>query len=394
MSRLKELREQLGFDLREVASEADWSPEELREIERDPDELDEGDARTLGDLYGVDIDAWLESNDSDPHSPVGVLLRAQHDVLSAWARFTIAEATTVARDLRAAQKQAGKPTGWQAISSLSEDSDHRHPGSGNAERLAVRAREASALSEGPVPSMAKVFDVFGILVLWAKLPAHIDALSMATPELGGVMVGNLQGKHMSNAFLRRITFAHELCHILFDRPWVQAVPRFCCTGSRGQNSVSDDVERRARAFTTYFLAPSGEIQTFREGCSPIDLVNGVMETYGMGYEATRHHLGFVGRLPYDEKIPEVFTVVPPRWEAQDPIGVLDGKAVAVGVPGLRAGVVTDIVLQLYADKHLTASAASELLRVNPKSWNQLLDSRQGDRTQTWSTSSGIDGDWL
>jgi Zn-dependent peptidase ImmA (M78 family) len=393
-NRLQTLRERLGFSVDEVALVARLSRDELRQVEAlpDPHGMSSELVPVFEDLYGVDIERWLELPEDGIEAalpPVATLLRAQADVLGSATRFSIAEATTVARHIRDLQRRLGIDTAWPETARLfSHDSDYSQPAVG--ERLARQVRDRLELAPGSIPSMRKLLERLGIVVLWEQLPRHIDALALASDETGGVIVANANGPHMANAFLRRVSFAHELLHLLYDRSRMQQVERFCATGRN--RAKTEDIESRARAFTMYFLAPRDEVETAWaevSGRSVEQKVRSLMTRFGAGYEAMRHHLHFLNVLHIDEEIGRVDADSPPDWEQVDPSsdGYLERKALDAGVSPLRAGELFGLVWRAYRNGELGDSAARDELRLHPSAWQQLKLGYAGERGGRWSTSS-------
>jgi hypothetical protein len=67
----------------------------------------------------------------------------------------------------------------------------------------------------------------GVEVLWQPMPHEFDALAIASEHYGAIIVANPHGAHMSAVEGCRITFARELCHLLFDRAEMARFARAC-----------------------------------------------------------------------------------------------------------------------------------------------------------------------
>lgn len=395
MARLRELRERLGFSPDEVAAAAGWARARQREIERS-DEPDASEADVLSGLYGVDVDDLLCSDAAVEGPPVAALLKAQAETLSAETRFRIAEAATVAREVRALQELLELPTGWSVVEAFGHSPDYGHPREGAAERLAKQVRSNLGLGYGPIESMGRVLEQVGAVVLWGDLPAWIDAFSLATPETGAVLVASTVGTHMTSAFGRRVTWAHELCHVLFDRPKMREIRKFCAV-ARAANPSRDDsyeIERRARAFALYFLAPRDAVEESwgESRDEPLEgRVRLIMDEYGIGYEATRSHLSNLALLRFDEVVSEVPTHSTDRWEAADPAwSPRDPVAVAAtrsGVSTLRAGVLLRLVADGLNRGLLTEAAAREYLHLGLEPWEELRTKLHLPSVRHWRTST-------
>jgi Zn-dependent peptidase ImmA (M78 family) len=382
----------LGFSLDEVASEAGWSKQRLNELEAS-DDADAAEAQVLTDLYGIDVDELLDDGPEEAQMPASALLRARHDDVSADTRFAITNAASVARDARRLQRMLGRETGWDRIEAFRHRPEDDDPGV--AEELARQVRERLDLGAGEaIGSVSKLIEKMGILLIWTELDREVDAVSMATSELGGVIVANGAGTHMQTGCHRRVTLAHELCHILFDRPRMNGLDRFCVTGGIDENAAHrDNIERRARAFPAYLLAPRAAVERiWRSTATLEDKVAAVMDTFGLGYEATRHHLHFLRVLPLDREL-EV-SADPSRWDAADPIPDLSRDtvqrvALQAGIDPMRVQVLLPLVTTRDG---VSDTVAREMLRANPKQWDEIRLAAFGQSMREWATPSSAIGD--
>lgn len=389
--KLSNARNALGFSVDEVALEAGWTKHRLDELER-TDDPDVSEALVLTDLYGVDVDALLDDEGSSS-IPVSALLRAQQSDISARARFAITGAASVARDARRLREALGHEDSWAKLESFQHRPESGDPG--EAEGLAEHVRSRLALGDKVIGSVSALAADLGVLVLWAELDRDVDAISMANEELGGLIVANRAGVHMQSGCHRRTTLAHELCHILFDRPRMASLDRFCVTGGVDDNHEHrDNIERRARAFPAYFLAPRAAVDVvWRNGGAPAQKVADVMRTFGLGYEATRHHLHFLGFLGRDERVSSV-TVDQSKWDEAEAIpdpwrNTVQKVALEAGLDELRVRALIPLLIQGAAPPD---ALARDLLRANPEQWDALRRAAFGASLRTWGLPSSADVD--
>ena len=403
-------RVSLGFKPEEVAAAAGWSRHRQQEIEQSDDpfthELDR-----LTELLGVNLEAMLLDGLTDPH-PVAALLKANAATLPAHARFSISEAMSVAREARALERSLGYQHPMARLDEFKGNTTYTHPRDGAPERLALATRKKLRLGEEPIVSMGKLLDDLGVLVLWDRLPSDIDAFCFANEELGGVIVGNLDGAHMKTAFGRRMAWAHELCHLLYDRAKMKTLKRFCQmeVQERGPSgpgldenklSMDDKIERRARAFGVYFLAPTAAIKSRwqeREGAVG-DRVRGLMEEFGVGFEAIRWHLYNLNLLDREAPLRGVPSFCPQQLEASDAVppqlqSLMDG-----GVSPLRAGRLAELAREAVAARIIAESRQRELMKVPLHRWEKLRALLPSTPTPapapgSLATSSSLIGDWL
>lgn len=401
MAVIRELRDALGFSIDEVAAAAGWSRTRQRRIEA-TDDPEGFEADRLSDLLGIDVEDAV-CGGSTPEQPVAALLKASASSLAADTRFGVAEATRVAQVLVELRRLLSGREEAPRVLRFRDDPDYAHPRHGGPERLAALVREAVGLGDTPVQSVrTELLEPLGVALLWESLPSHIDAFSFSSGSTGPVIVGNLDGLHMGSAFGRRVTWAHELCHLAFDRRQMRSVRRFCeaVQARRRPRNPEEDlefvVERRARAFAAYLLAPRGAVEATWAAVSrlpPADRVRTVMVHFGLGYEATRAHLDNLGLLDFAVALQDVPIEVPEAVRLADPPPLLPEVLLHSGVSPLRAGVFFETVGEALRAGLISEEGAREHLRVDTAGWRTVGPFlRQG--SSTWRTSSAVLSDWL
>jgi Zn-dependent peptidase ImmA (M78 family) len=409
MAKLIEIRVDLGFTASEVEGAAGWPSGRLAQLERAQDVTDD-DADVLTRLYGVDVEALLSGEEGEVvRQPLAALLRGPAEALAAIYRFEIAEVATVAREHRQLLVALGRRDLWPVIQSFRDDLDYSHPSQGAPDRLAAAVRARLDLGEGPIPS---VWDLarrdLGVLVVWVELPPDIDAFALAGPDTGAVIALNVKGDHTGNAFARRVSMAHELCHVLFDRGQMRSMDRFCRIAVRrrgGKSRPHDDlhleerIERRARAFAAALLVPRSEGIRVWNGTRDRYLTGRVrtwMTCWGIGYEAARGHLATLGRLRLNEALPRVLTEPPVVWERAEPGPPLDDLAARAGVPLNRRGDFFETVLDAVREHSISPARAREHLRLTREAWDALVGELPAPpvRRPAEEVSSAVLADWI
>lgn len=363
------LRDAIGFKVEEVALMGGWSIARQKEIEAGADLL-ASEVDVLSALLGADVEAVVEGRVQPTERPLRALLKSQAQHLDARARFTLAEASTVAREVQELRERLGQASGLGEVGRFSANGDYGHPKQGVPERLARAARKHLGLGTGPVSSVERqILDPLGIVRLWVVLPSEIDALAFASEETGAVIVCNPHGEHMGTAFGRRMALAHEVCHLLFDRPEMARFVKACRVDVGVVGTQSDwfeRIERRARAFAAYLLAPASAVCAnweHSEGRPPRERVRDVMSTFGIGYEAVRAHLANVKCLDFHVPLERVPTHPDEAWELGDP------APESPDLPGnwLRAGELARLAEQAVTAGHISSRLAADLVRgpLNP-----------------------------
>lgn len=340
-STLSRWRTSLGFTLEEVAQRARWAPARQRALEAGAEATAE-EAEILSCLLGADFDSVVEGRVAP--QPLSARLKGQASELDADSRFSLAEAMGIAVEIQDLRRRLDLPTGLGRVAEFVSNSDYGHPEAGTPERLANVARQKLGLGTGAIGSFARdVLEPLGVIVLWAPLPPRIDAVAFATEETGAVIVANPAGVHMQSAAGRRVTWAHEVCHLLFDRPEMSRFGRACQiegepVGLEGE--WFERIERRARAFALALLAPRAGVEACwsRSDASPPDRVRAVMIEFGIGYSAARSHLHNHGLLSLKSDVSLAARAEMALWEAADPRPVPPPDS----APWLRAGTLTDL----------------------------------------------------
>ncbi len=382
MNFLHDARTRLGFDGREIAAQLDISPADWRELERaDYDDVSTDVLMRLRDLLGLDLDSLLDGRFPERH-PVATLLKCSTNTLPVAARLAISAATAAGRDytaLRTTLDPERPGTAWEWLKTTRHDNDYSHPREGIPEKLAARARRKLGLSDdAAIPSMRDLLWSKDILLLEDDFSDELDACSMGTELVAPLILTNTSGTHMQTGTGRRVAWAHELLHLLYDRPMMLGVKRYCVIAP-GPSRVRGDwacMERRARSFSVHFLAPRKSVQALWAGSSePVEVrFRRVMETFGIGYEATRNHLYNLGLLPH-KAAPSSISASMPQWDAPEQLPTPDAPGAPdlpalrhlhkLGTPAIRGGLFAQRVLETFLThrNHITPGQVADLLRV-------------------------------
>mgnify|MGYP006062872811 CR=1 FL=1 len=382
MNFLHDARTRLGFDVREIAAQLDISPAAWKELERsDYDNIDTELLMALRDLLGLDMDSLLDGRFPERH-PVATLLKCSTNTLPVATRLAISAATSAGRDyttLRTIIDPEQPGTAWTWLKTTRPDRDYSHPREGKPEKLAARARRKLGLSEdAPIPSMRDLLWSKGVLLLEDDFSDELDACSMGTALVAPLILTNTSGTHMQTGTGRRVAWAHELLHLLYDRPMMLGVKRYCVIAP-GPGRVRGDwafMERRARSFSVHFLAPRRSVQALWSSSSdPVKKrFRQVMETFGIGYEATRNHLYNLGLLPHKEA-PSSISASMPQWDTPERLPTPDAPGASglpalrhlhkLGTPAIRGGFFAQRVLETFLAhrRQITPGQVADLLRV-------------------------------
>ena len=163
--------------------------------------------------------------------------------------------------------------------------------------LASKARAQLQLGERPISSIRDLTEKrLGIPVIQARLPENIAGATVTTlDELGKAARGvvlNTVGAN-ANVWIRRITLAHELGHLLYDP---DERLQNLCIDSYSDNEMNpevhqqDFVEQRANAFAIAFLAPNEAVRKLAPTPVTEESVARVMSTFGISHTSARYHI--------------------------------------------------------------------------------------------------------
>lgn len=248
-----------------------------------------------------------------------------------------------------------------------------------AEERAQYVRCKLGLGAEPLPSVFELVQKrLGIDVFWATpddLDRDIDAASVMAPS--PAILVNLVGG-IEQWWRTRMTLAHELCHLLFDRDFLTAPGQrgfvLFSPGSgggwtrmktpRSRWYFSDEFERieqRANAFAAYFLAPRESVISVSKGLNPTSetAIVAVAREHGVGRETAINLLKNVHGLSNADRAEMANRPHAPIYNA-DPEGRFpeptDVRA------GLRSGVFQDVVLRALGTGKIDREMARDYLR--------------------------------
>ncbi|MEQ1935352.1 MAG: ImmA/IrrE family metallo-endopeptidase, partial [Fimbriimonadaceae bacterium] len=161
--------------------------------------------------------------------------------------------------------------------------------------LALQARNLLDCSDSdPISSLTKLVEQkLGIAVIQLTLPTRIAGATIDTGRKRGIVL-NAIGEN-TNVWVRRMTLAHELGHVLWDPKkelkslTVDGYAEIASDPSK--QTTTYYVEQRANAFAVAFLAPPSVVITLDEqGMKPSEILSHLMEVFGLSFTAARLHI--------------------------------------------------------------------------------------------------------
>lgn len=294
---LRDRRTVLGLDLAAVASRARLPPADVADAEdgrrRVPIQRIERIARVLG------LDEWLVASPRAGASSEQLAVRLRtlgQDArpLSPSAVLMLAEAHWVgATQIRLEGWLRTRPRVLVEFHPTDIYSDHRPFDQGYT--LALETRRLLGYGDDPFPISVRAIceDDLGVPVVQAELPKWVAGATVsAGPDGARVLVVNIQGRN-NNVWVRRSTYAHELCHLLWDPPATLCELRVDDFDALQQrpDELTDPIEQRANAFSAEFIAPGMAALAHYHRSGP-GALRSVMEHFGISFTAGRYQVWY------------------------------------------------------------------------------------------------------
>ncbi|WP_170319518.1 helix-turn-helix domain-containing protein [Polyangium spumosum] len=343
------------------------STDGLRRIENGKDEASPALLDRYAQTFGLSLKRFLAGEAR--HAPMGLLLRSIQtpssldELASAEAHRVLGEFVRTARDIADLRDLLHEPRDSSLLNGLKARPIDASPPPHGAERLARSLRAHLGLGLDPIPSMIDLLERrLGVDILWVspdELDRDIDGASARGPA-PAILVNLVGGAEL---FWRtRMTLAHELCHLVFDRNvlsesrprgFVLFSPRPPAGDEEGARRRSyrrfhlfddfESIERRASAFAAYFLAPPEGVRQLvgRTDATSEEAIVAVSHHYGVGRETAINVLKNVYRLPPDARRVMLTRKYLPPTPSEHP-------DVHRGAIGLRAGALQDLALRALA----------------------------------------------
>ncbi|MEQ1936353.1 MAG: ImmA/IrrE family metallo-endopeptidase, partial [Fimbriimonadaceae bacterium] len=232
--------------------------------------------------------------------------------------------------------------------------------------LAHQTRRYLGLAEDdPIESLKELIErrLF-IPVVQQDLPEKFAGATVASGGSRGIVV-NLQGNNQ-NVWVRRMTLAHELAHLLWDpdsRLRSLIVDKYTDVLSRYKRDARDYVEMRANGFAVEFLAPQAAIRRVVDSAeNDADAIRLVMTTFGISKTAALYHVAnafnrtkeFSGQISSE---PEV------DWAGREELAVSYFEPRSV--PLSRRGHFAAYVVRAMENSLISGDTASTLLGCEP-----------------------------
>lgn len=249
--------------------------------------------------------------------------------------------------------------------------DYSYPSYQGGYRLAAETRRLLGLdAEAPIPSMrALVSDKLGIPLVQTKMGSRLAGATIANGGERGIVV-NIDGAN-ENVWVRRMTLAHELGHLLWDPP--QKLNRL--TVDRyddlkvNSSERRDPVEIRANAFAIALLAPPAAVDRIVHNAADIpSAVYEVTRHFGISASAAIAHVGNVSRVRVSMPRPRLHVEPSDEMRAQEDFTV-DYFPIKESPPAVVGRFSWFVVRSLVANL-ISAETAANMLRTTSAKLDQ------------------------
>lgn len=371
---LSTARKAWNLTQQQLAQRAGVLPTEVRTAER----TGRVEASTLASLVGAMGGALddLFSGATFWAAPAIALKSASHEADPATLMQGLVQVSTAARDYHALSRFLGLPDWWAQRGAKLGPLNVEGNVVAQAEVLAGRARKELGNPVDPIASVRAAMSRFGIATFFTQFASDaVDGATWIAAKAPPNVVVNAKARG-GLVTASRMTFAHELCHALFDRPKSGDFGHVEIRGTR-----NSDLEKRANAFAAYFLAPRLGVRRFlREaglGTNEPPTQQHLLSLslhFGMGVEAMAHHLVNCGY--WSEAI-----MLRNRVQRSPPFASTDDReqrpTSGQGLVSLeRRGDLLDVANIALVQKKITTGRWRELLGLSATSnWRLILEER-------------------
>ena len=309
-------------------------------------------------------------------APAAAFKNAPQGVDRANVRAALLRIAAAARALDAVREILGVPNTWRERGATLSPAPVAGDVTAQAESLASAVRTHLDNVLEPISSVRDAMAHLGVATFLSDFGTdRVDGMTWRAPDGSPCAAANVAARGGKRTALR-MTFAHELCHALFDGSRLEPLGLVEGRGSeRG-----DALEQRANAFAAHFLAPRRAVAIFLRdrGLGPDDKPTAQdllasSRHFGMGLEAMGWHFVSCGAWERDD------VRTHPRLAAQEFPGDDDAEnhplPEAAIVPLERRGQVLDLATLALSREQITVARWRELTGLGLGSaWMRLLES--------------------
>ena len=246
----KNARESLGLTIKQVANRLNLSEREVADAEDYTTRTKFSILSSIAHLYGItDYEISSKQISKDRSYLTNLKTFSKKSSLELSTICEISTAIWIAKTQKELEKYLDikpKYSVMQIQEKMNSISNLEEPYK-IGYRLAEITRDTVDLSSEFV-NIKEIYDLFGVPLIQTDLSESIAGVTICNNDFKAVII-NSDKYH--NEISKRMTLAHELCHVLFDNE----DEYFVDLKNHIDNDCDNFVEKRANAFAIYFLAP-------------------------------------------------------------------------------------------------------------------------------------------
>lgn len=297
-SSFRKRREQLGLSLADIASYAHVKVHDVVDIEDPKSRKSIHILEKVAAVLGLDERLISFSPGAGGDAQLSVRLRELGDQTARFTPKTVLafhEAAWVIGTedrLKRWVKASVKKPGWKQFTPSGIYGDATYPAWRHGYHLAHQTRKELGLGEDtPIKSFRELFASLDLPLIKVAITNTIAGATLANVESRGVVVNTVGANN--NVWVRRVTMAHELGHLLWDpdeKLDKVRVDKYTDI-EKDTTKITDFVEQRANAFAVEFLAPQYIVkEIYLSYGNKSEAVKAIMNQYGISYTAVCHHI--------------------------------------------------------------------------------------------------------
>lgn len=367
-------RESLGLSHESLAKKIKVTEEDVRRSEdpaqRSPIRTLEKIARVLGlDERFITVE---QGSKGDPDLAIRLrTLRNEQPSFSESNVLALGEASWIIAAQERLQRWLGKNAAaldkFQPSSNYGEPD---YPAYQHGYYLAGETRKILDIDlKTPIESMRELCEtVLGIPLIQMELPKNVAGATLSSVNHRGIVVNTIGDNE--NEWVRRVTIAHELGHLLWDPDQHLSnlkVDDYKDLEDFDPGRKRDYVEQRANAFAVEFMAPSAAVEEFVGKKDPTDCLRQVMEHFGLSFISARYHLWNIFERNHDLQDFQVKDTSPTdEWKGKESFAIdfFEPNCVPISRRSKFAGLVANAEI-----KHLISSqTAAEYLNCSEEEY--------------------------
>jgi len=301
-------RTQLNLSIEQLAKAAGVTPQAAQSAETAGIKSSIRDLESLAQTLALDERVLGYLPDASADKALGVRLREladanDHTHFTANSVLQLSEAAwVIARQMSLRDDLGYGDFSIGAEFDIQPDPNYSRPVYEQGFRLAHRTRQLLGLGEtAPIESLRSLFEEkLQIPLIQQVLDERFAGATLANGPHRGIVVNESGRNH--NVWVRRMTMAHELCHLLWDPD--QRLNRLVVDEYDAidgtDTSPTDPVEIRANAFAVSFLAPPKAVRELQSVYSNnrIRLVSELMNRFGISATAANRHFSNVTKSEF------------------------------------------------------------------------------------------------